>query len=252
LQPQSITFRSPTLALGAVNTRSFVAPVAAVIPNGATGGTTNGIAARLIIGALDVGDGTVEVCWLNWTGAGKFVLDEDELITTANAAMNAADTWYSTTVRANVPYRILGFVEITEAAAGVWASQPTLTQMGGAYALAVMVGLKLRGVIPFLSKSAAYTTDITDNGIVVTHPSADVTARVFTIDSEANVPYPVGTCISFRNQPGAGVLTIAVTADVLIWAPTSATGPRTLAAGGFAVAVKEAPGHWLITGVGLT
>jgi hypothetical protein len=106
--------------------------------------------------------------------------------------------------------------------------------------------------IPQNSKSAAYTTVLADAGKHIFHPSADTTARTFTIDSNANVSYPVGTALTFINQNGAGAVTIAITSDTLRLAGTGTTGNRTLAANGMATAVKVTTTEWIISGTGLT
>lgn len=106
--------------------------------------------------------------------------------------------------------------------------------------------------IPQNSKSAAYTTVLTDGQKHIFHPSADTTARTFTIDSNANVAYPIGTAITFVNQHSAGVVTIAITSDTMRLAGTGTTGSRTLAADGIATALKIASTEWIISGTGLT
>lgn len=103
---------------------------------------------------------------------------------------------------------------------------------------------------PINSQSAAYTTLIGDAGKTILHPTADNNPRTFTIDSNANVPYPVGTCITFVNQ--INTVTIAITADTLTLAGTSSTGSRTLAAGGMATALKITSTIWFISGAGLS
>lgn len=105
--------------------------------------------------------------------------------------------------------------------------------------------------IPQNSRSTAYTTVGSDAGRHVLHPSSDATARVFTIDSNANVPYPIGTAITFINQNGAGVVTIAITSDTMRLAGAGTTGSRTLAANGIATAIKIATTEWIISGTGL-
>lgn len=102
------------------------------------------------------------------------------------------------------------------------------------------------------SKSAAYTTVLADAGQHILHPSADTTVRTFTIDSNANVAYPIGTAITFVNQDSAGVLTIAITTDTMRLAGVGTTGSRTLAANGMATALKLTATEWIISGVGLT
>lgn len=102
------------------------------------------------------------------------------------------------------------------------------------------------------SQSAAYTTVLTDGGKHILHPSADTTARVFTIDSNANVAYPIGTAITFVNQNAGGVITIAITSDTMRLAGAGTTGSRTLAANGVATALKITSTEWIISGTGLT
>lgn len=112
-------------------------------------------------------------------------------------------------------------------------------------------GLASVAYLPQNSQSGAYTTVIGDAGKHLLHPSADTTARIFTIDSNANVPYPVGTVITFVNQASAGVVTIAITTDTMRMAVSGATGSRTLAANGIATALKVTSTEWLISGSGL-
>jgi hypothetical protein len=106
--------------------------------------------------------------------------------------------------------------------------------------------------IPQNSKSTAYTTVLGDAGGHILHPAADTTARTFTIDSNANVAYPIGTALTFVNQHGAGVITIAITSDTMRLAGAGTTGSRTLAADGIATALKIASTEWIISGTGLT
>jgi len=106
--------------------------------------------------------------------------------------------------------------------------------------------------IPLNSQSTAYTTVASDKGKCLFHPAADTTARTFTIDSNANVPYDVGTTLTFINQHGAGVITIAITSDTMRLAGAGTTGSRSLAADGVATAVKIASTEWIISGTGLT
>lgn len=105
--------------------------------------------------------------------------------------------------------------------------------------------------IPQNSKSAAYTTVLTDAGKHIFHPSADANARTFTIDSNANVPYPVGAAISFVNETSQ-VVTIAITSDTLTLAGSTTTGSRSLAQNGLATALKVTTTKWIISGTGLS
>jgi len=106
--------------------------------------------------------------------------------------------------------------------------------------------------IPQNSQSTAYTCVLADNGKHIFHPSADTTARTFTIPANSSVAYPIGTAITFINQNGAGVVTIAITTDTMRLSPAGTTGSRTLAANGSATCVKVTSTEWLISGSGLT
>jgi hypothetical protein len=102
------------------------------------------------------------------------------------------------------------------------------------------------------SRSAAYTLAIDDAGKHIFHPSADTTARTWTIPANASVAFPIGTAVTFVNQNGAGVITIAITTDTMRLAGAGTTGSRTLAANGIATALKVTATEWLISGTGLT
>ncbi len=106
--------------------------------------------------------------------------------------------------------------------------------------------------IPQNSQSAAYTTVLADAGKHILHPSADTTARTFTIPANSSVAYPIGTAITIINQNAAGVVTIAITTDTMRLAGAGTTGSRTLAANGLATAIKITTTEWIISGTGLT
>ena len=104
--------------------------------------------------------------------------------------------------------------------------------------------------IPQNSQSTAYTTVLADAGKHILHPTADNNPRTFTINSNANVAFPIGTAITFVNQ--INTLTIAITTDTMTLAGTSTTGSRTLVANGVATAIKVTSTAWYISGTGLS
>jgi hypothetical protein len=106
--------------------------------------------------------------------------------------------------------------------------------------------------VPQNSQSANYTLVLSDSGKHIYHPSADTTARTFTIPANASVAFPIGTAIGFVNDTGAGVVTIAITSDTLIAAGTGLTGSRTLATSSIATAIKITSTKWMISGNSLT
>ena len=102
------------------------------------------------------------------------------------------------------------------------------------------------------SQSTAYTLVLGDGSKHMLHPSADTTARTFTIPANSSVAYPIGTAITFVNQNSAGVLTIAITTDTMRLAGAGTAGSRSLAANGMATALKITSTEWIISGTGLT
>lgn len=135
-----------------------------------------------------------------------------------------------------------------------WAGITPGTNVGTNLAKAadgsVVDAIGFRG-IPQNSQSAAYTTVMADSGKEIFHPSSDANARTFTIDSNANVAYPIGTVIVFTND-SANAVTIAITSDTLVLVGTGATGSRTLAQYGQATARKVGSTRWYISGTNLT
>lgn len=103
------------------------------------------------------------------------------------------------------------------------------------------------GKMTIHSFSAARTILLTEAQHCFVHPGTDATARTITIPAG----FPEGTVLTFVNENGAGVVTIAPT-DTTRLAGAGTTGNRTLAANGFATAIKLPSGSWLISGPGLT
>lgn len=132
LNPTSLDFRSSTLGSGTVNTRTVTSAISLVISNGSTLGTVNATMSRIALLAID-NAGTVELAAVNIAGGNN--LDETTLIsTTAEGGAGAADSAnviYSTTARTNVPFRVVGYIESTQATAGTWATAPSTIQGSG-------------------------------------------------------------------------------------------------------------------------
>jgi hypothetical protein len=152
-----------------------------------------------------------------------------------------------------------GVTTSTGSGANALATSPTLvtpilgTPSSGTLSSCTVDGTDAVGFrnIPISSKSAAYTTVLADSGKVIFHPSTDANARTFTIDSNANVAYPIGTAITFINMTSQ-VVTIAITTDTMYLSSAGTTGSRSLAQYGSATAIKMTSTTWLISGSGLT
>lgn len=143
LNPTVLDFRSGTLASGTVNTRAINSAISTVISSGSTGGTVNGVQSRIVVLAID-NAGTVVLGWTNL--AGGLQLNETNLITTtaeggAGGADSANVIYTTVAVTTPSPYRVVGYVESTQATAGSWATAPSTIQGYGGQALAAMSSL---------------------------------------------------------------------------------------------------------------
>jgi hypothetical protein len=132
----TLDFRSTTLSSGTVTTVSGT-PASLVVPSTATLGTVNAVQSRLVVIALN-NAGTIELAVVNISGGTD--LTETGLISTTaiSASSTSASTVYSTSARTSVAYRVIGYVESTQATAGTWATAPSTIQGYGGQALAAM------------------------------------------------------------------------------------------------------------------
>ena len=140
LNPTILDFRASPLTSGTVTTIAVPAAISVTIPSTSTMGTVSAQQSRIVVIAIN-NAGTVELAAVNISGGS--VLDETTLITTtaAVAAGNSATAYYSTTARTGVAYRVVGYVESTQATAGTWATAPSTIQGYGGQALAAMSSL---------------------------------------------------------------------------------------------------------------
>lgn len=131
-----LDFRSTTLTSGAITTVAGT-PSDLVVPSSATLGTINATAARLVVLALNNAE-TIELAVINLSGGVN--LDETGVITTTTISSGATanNVAYSTTGRTGVAYRVIGFLNVTEATAGTWATAPSTIQGAGGQALAAL------------------------------------------------------------------------------------------------------------------
>jgi len=131
----SLAFRSATLTSGTVTTVSGT-PSNLVISSGSTLGTINATQSRIAVIALN-NAGTIELAAVNISG-GNDLSETGVISTTAEGGAGAADTAnviYSTTARSNLAYRVIGYIESTQATAGTWDTAPSTIQGCGGQAL---------------------------------------------------------------------------------------------------------------------
>ena len=225
-----------------------------------TGGTMTGVitlAAAQLVPIANGGTGTTSTTFANLATNVTGTLPVANGGTGITSFGSGVATFLGTPSSANL---LAAVTDETGTGALVFATSPTLvTPVLGTPTSGTLSGCTVDGTdavgfrnIPQNSQSAAYTLVLADSGKHIFHPSADTTARTFTIPADGSVPFPIGTAITFINQNGAGVITIAITTDTMRLSPAGTTGSRTLAANGSATAVKVTSTEWIISGSGLT
>jgi hypothetical protein len=142
-----------------VVSRVISAPVSVVVSSGSTLGTVSGVQSRIVVLALD-NAGTVELAVVNISG-GTDLTETGLISTTAEGWAGAADsasTVYSTTARTSLAYRVVGYVESTQATAGTWATAPSTIQGYGGQALASMSSIGYGQTWQNVTASRAFST----------------------------------------------------------------------------------------------
>ena len=128
----ALDFRSATLTSGTITSAIATGALSIVVPSTATLGTINAVQAMLAV-LVAYNAGTPILCIVNM--AGGVNLDETTVIspTTINTGADLASIIYSASAcGASTPFRVVGYILITEGTAGTWATAPSLIQgVGG-------------------------------------------------------------------------------------------------------------------------
>ena len=217
-----------------------------LVEEGSTNADTGYVCSADVGGTL----GSTSIAWSKFCGTGTFQALSALLTSISGLSMVADRMIYGTGTDA------VALATLTAAGRAILddvdaaAQRVTLGLAIGTHVQAY--DAQLFSNIPQNSQGAAYTLVLTDGGKHIFHPSADTTARIWTIPANASVAFPVGTAITFINQNSGGVITIAITTDTMRLAGAGTTGSRTLAANGVATAIKVTTTEWIISGTGLT
>src|SRR6266446_873143 len=131
------------------------AAVSITVPSGATLGTVNGQANRIWVGVFNNGGTAVLGVYNSLSGTNILCWDET---TPANGtgitgSSTSPQVWYAASTLSSVVFRILGYVESTQATAGTWATSPSKVQLFGP-------GVKRPGDIV---NTAYFTQNVLDN-----------------------------------------------------------------------------------------
>lgn len=159
LNPTTLDFRSATLGSGTVVSRVISSAISVLVSAGSTLGSVSGVQSRIVVLALD-NAGTVELAVVNISG-GNDLTETGLISTTALSVPGAADSAtviYSTLARTSVAYRVVGYVESTQATAGTWATAPSTIQGCGGQALTSMSSLGYGQTWQVVTGSRAFST----------------------------------------------------------------------------------------------
>lgn len=161
LGPCNIDFRATTLSSGTITPVAVTSQLSLVVPSGATLGTASATQSRLLVLAI-LNAGVVELAITNAININT--LDETNLINTIAITSGAASgsVVYSAVARTGVPYRVIGFIESTQATAGTWATVPSTVQGAGGAALAAQSSIGFNQVWTNLTGSRALGTIYTN------------------------------------------------------------------------------------------
>jgi hypothetical protein len=165
--------------------------------------------------------GTIELAVVNISGGTN--LDETTLLTTTaiTSGATSASTVYSTSARTSVAFRVIGFIDSTQASAGTWATAPSTIQGVGGQALTALssigygqtwqtvsrsfgvtyyntTGKPISAAVTIQAASAgANTWSITVNGVTLPQGGGNSSANFYQL-----VPFivPIGATYSFNNS----------------------------------------------------
>lgn len=199
LDPTTLDFRNTSTSSGTVTTVSNASTLNLTLSGAATLGTSSGVPTRLVVLAIYNSSISMELAIVNLAGGNK--LDETNIINTSVISSGtSASTFYSTTARPSVAYRVVGIIDATNTLSGgsnSWGT-PTLVQGWG--------GQVLNGIQTFTRSGSGSMT--LPNGIIVkwgvVSGSVGSGAYVTFASAFPNTVYNV--TVSWEGSPGGYVI----------------------------------------------
>ena len=132
---------------------------------------TQGLAFITALGTGTGGTGTYQTNWLT-------AISSETITTTSGYGV------YSSSTLTNVAYRVVGFIDITEATSGVWATAPTNIQGIGGQALAALSSIGYGQTWQNVTASRAFNTtyyNTTGKPITVNVMGSTTTSAIITL-----------------------------------------------------------------------
>lgn len=97
---------------------------------------------------------------------------------------------------------------------------------------------------PQNSQSANYTLVLGDAGKQIFHPASDVISRIYTIPSNASVPFAIGTVVLFTVENGGASVSVAINSDTLVLG-SGVTGTAPVSPNNTLMAIKVTATKWM-------
>jgi len=219
LQPTPITFRSATAGSGSITNLMVSTALSLTVPSGATLGTTNGVAATLALAAIN-NAGTVEYAINNVTSLGSLASEGIITTTALSASSNSANTWYSTTARTGVPYKLVGILTSTQATAGTYATAPSSIQ---GYGIAHQ-GLTVINPLTVANPGAVWTNPARTSGTTYTNTTGNYRLVYVNMNATSGSTIVVGG-VTIHNQTNGQYMPVSfLVPPGLTYVVTAATG----------------------------
>lgn len=202
-----LDFRNATLASGPINAGVVIPAATIVVPAAATLGAVSAVQARFVL-AVAYNGGTPVLCVANISGG--LQMDETNLIspTTISGSATSNAVWYSASaVSANSPYRIVGFVDNTQATAGTYVTLPSLVQGCGGQALTALSSLGYGQTWQSVSRTPG-TTYYNTTGKPIVYSGSGVTsasAGGYSLNIAINGGTAFTICGTYSNAAGVNV-----------------------------------------------
>lgn len=213
--PVPIPFRSATLNSGDVDVLTLTAATSFVVSSGSTLGTTNAVPANLVIvGFNDAG--TFRLGVIN-----PLILPVTDGIASSTAeggagAADSAGVYYTGTAVASKAFTVLGYLTVTEATAGAWATAPTVVQTATAPAV--------NNAVPAATGWVSYVPTFTGMG-TVTNISMWSRRSVDTLEVRGYFTSGTATATEARVSLGFNGVNGNVTSSATKVAAIQVTGP---------------------------
>lgn len=168
--PVYVPFRSATAGSGDIDVLSLTGATSLVVSSGSTLGLTNATPTHLVVVGFNDG-GTLRLGIINPT---TLPVPDALASSTAEGGAGAADSagvFYTGAAVTSKPYVVLGYIVITEATAGIWASAPTTVTTGNASSTAlardagqILAWVTFDGTGTLSVIGSSNVSSVTDNG----------------------------------------------------------------------------------------